>query len=130
MRMLRSLFMGGNTISPSNYEHVLRALDRGLNYLDTAPAYGNGDSQKGYVRVLQSRPRDRFFLNTKVSLWDINRGKLYKDIFDSLPASEQAKLRTSALDEIARSNSGRPDYFISYFNGQRDELDTASLANA
>jgi aryl-alcohol dehydrogenase-like predicted oxidoreductase len=127
--MISEIVMGGNTISPANYEHVLRALDRGLNYLDTAPAYGNGESQKGYARVIQSRARDRFFLNTKVSLWDINRGKLYKDIFDSLPASEQAKLRTAALDEIARSKADRPDYFIKYFNGQRDELDTASLAN-
>src|SRR5579862_4353881 len=76
---------GGNTIAPDNYEHVLEALDMGLNYLDTAPAYGRGNSEAGYAKVIAARPRDRFFLNSKVSLWDINRGKIYKDIFDSLP---------------------------------------------
>ncbi|HZT31639.1 MAG TPA: hypothetical protein VFA33_17265 [Bryobacteraceae bacterium] len=37
--MISEVVMGGNTIAPDNYEHVLAALDRGLNYLDTAPAY-------------------------------------------------------------------------------------------
>jgi hypothetical protein len=91
--MISEIVMGGNTITPTNYKHVLKALDRGLNYLDTSPAYGNGESERGYGRVIRSRPRDQFFLNTKVSLWDINRGKLFQDIFNSLAASEQARLR-------------------------------------
>lgn len=127
--MISEVVMGGNTISPTNYEHVLEALDHGLNYLDTAPAYGNGESQRGYARVIQSRPRDRFFLNTKVSLWDINRDKVYQTIFESLPASEQAKLRTAAQDEIERSKASSADYFVNYFKGQRAELDAAALAN-
>ena len=41
---------GGNTIAPDNYRHVEEAIDRGLNYLDTAPAYGRGRSELGYAR--------------------------------------------------------------------------------
>src|SRR5438477_7985951 len=81
--MISEVVMGGNTIAPDNYEHILQALDMGLNYLDTAPAYGRGRSEQGYARVIGSRARDKFFLNSKVSLWDVNRGKLYKDIYDS-----------------------------------------------
>src|SRR5438046_10498791 len=49
--MISEVVMGGNTIAPDNYEHILAALDMGLNYLDTAPAYGRGRSEEGYARV-------------------------------------------------------------------------------
>lgn len=128
--MVSEIVMGGNTISPKNYDHVLAAIDMGLNYLDTAPAYGGGQSELGYAEVLKVRKRDLFFVNSKVSLWDINRNKLYRDIYKDLPEAEQKKLRGLALDEIARRKADAPDYFIDYFNGQRDELDGATLANA
>ncbi len=127
--MISEVVMGGNTISPTNHDHVLAAIDRGLNYLDTAPAYGNGQSELGYAHVLKQRRRDSVFINSKVSIWDINRNRLYKDIFDSLDETEQKRLRGLALEEIARRQADAPDYFINYFNGQRDELDAAALAN-
>ena len=127
--MISEVVMGGNTIAPDNYEHVLHALDLGLNYLDTAPAYGRGKSEAGYARVIGSRPRDRFFLNSKVSLWDVNRGKIYRAIFDSLADSEKAKLQTQVRDEIERSGAFAPDYVCDYFDGQRPELPEATLAN-
>jgi aryl-alcohol dehydrogenase-like predicted oxidoreductase len=127
--MVSEVVMGGNTISPKNYDHVLAAIDLGLNYLDTAPAYGGGQSELGYAEVLKVRKRDQFFVNSKVSVWDINRNKLYGEIYRSLDETEQKRLRTLALDEIARRKADAPDYFINYFNGQRDELDAAALAN-
>jgi aryl-alcohol dehydrogenase-like predicted oxidoreductase len=127
--MVSEVVMGGNTISPKNYDHVLAAIDMGLNYLDTAPAYGNGQSELGYAEVLKVRKRDQFFINSKVSIWDVNRNRLYQDIYKSLDETEQKRLRSLALDEIARRKADAPDYFINYFNGQRDELDAAALAN-
>lgn len=127
--VISEVVMGGNTIAPNNHDHVLQALDRGLNYLDTAPAYGGGASESGYAKVIASRPRDRFFLNSKVSLWDMNRSKLYADIFASLPEPEQKKLKTEAQDEIERRKVADPDYFVNYFGSQRGELDGAALAN-
>lgn len=127
--MVSEVVMGGNTISPTNYEHVLAAMDRGLNYLDTAPAYGNTASEKGYAKVIKARKRDQFFLNSKVSVWDVNRSKLFQDIYQSLDASSQKRIQTKALDEIARRKADAPDYFINYFAGQRPELDQAYIAN-
>jgi len=127
--MISEVVMGGNTISPDNYEHVLLAADMGLNYLDTAPAYGGGRSESGFARVLSARKRDQFFLNTKVSPWDINRSRLYKDIFDSLPESDQKKLRGEANEEITRRQALDPDYFCGYFRGQQEELEGAALAD-
>jgi aryl-alcohol dehydrogenase-like predicted oxidoreductase len=127
--MISEIVMGGNRIAPDNYEHVLLALDMGLNYLDTAPAYGKGASELGYAQVIRSRRRDTFFLNTKVSLWDLNRNRLYREIFQSLPEPEQKKLRAKAQEDIERRKVADPDYFGNYFEGQRAELDDAALAN-
>lgn len=127
--MISEVVMGGNTIAPDNYEHVLEALDMGLNYLDTAPAYGRGKSEAGYARVIAARPRDRFFLNSKVSLWDVNRGKIYRDIFASLSDSEKTKLEGEVREEIERSGAFAADYICDYFDGQRPELPEATLAN-
>ncbi|MBI4876768.1 MAG: aldo/keto reductase [Acidobacteria bacterium] len=127
--MVSEIVMGGNPISPDNWEHVLLALDMGLNYLDTARIYGRGASEAGYARVIAARKRDSFFLNSKVSFWDITRGQLYKDIFDSLADSEQKKLRAAVQEEIERSGVFQPDYVCDYFAGQRGEVESAVLAN-
>ena len=45
---------------------IRRSLDLGLNYLDTAPMYGVGQSERRYGQALQGIPRDRYVLSTKV----------------------------------------------------------------
>jgi predicted aldo/keto reductase-like oxidoreductase len=127
--MISEVVMGGNTISPTNYEHVLAAIDRGLNYLDTAPAYGRTASEQGYAKVLKARSRDKVFLNTKVSLWDINRNQQFRTIFDSLPATDQQRLRKAANEYIEARKAADPDFIVDYFAGQRQELDDAALSN-
>lgn len=125
---ISEIVMGGNTIAPDNYEHVLAAIDHGLNYLDTAPAYGKGKSEEGYARVLKARPRDKVFLNSKISLWDINRNALFQTIYESLPGIEQERFRTKALDYIEERKANQPDYFVNYFDGQKSELDDAAIS--
>jgi D-threo-aldose 1-dehydrogenase len=44
---------------------IRRSLALGLTYLDTAPMYGVGQSER-YGRALRGVPRDRFVLSTKV----------------------------------------------------------------
>jgi aryl-alcohol dehydrogenase-like predicted oxidoreductase len=127
--MISEIVMGGNLISPSNHDQVFYALDHGLNYLDTAPAYGNGQSELGYARVLKARKRDSFFLNTKISLFDVNRNKLYQEIFASLPEPEQKRLRSLAQDDIERRKALEPDYFCDYFPSQRGEVEQSALAS-
>ena len=45
---------------------IRRSLALGLNYLDTAPMYGLGGSERRYGQALQGIPRDRYVLSTKV----------------------------------------------------------------
>ncbi len=127
--MISEVVMGGNHIKPDNYEHVLMAIDRGLNYLDTAPAYGNGLSEAGYAKVLKARPRDKFFLNSKVSLWDLNRAALYRDIYQSLSESERRQVDTAVRDRLESTGALRPDYMVNYFERQLGEIQDATRAD-
>jgi len=45
---------------------IQRSLDLGLNYLDTAPLYGLGDSERRYGQALRGRARGSYVLSTKV----------------------------------------------------------------
>src|SRR5688500_2114984 len=45
---------------------IQRNLALGLNYLDTAPMYGVGQSEQRYGQALQGLARDRYVLSTKV----------------------------------------------------------------
>ena len=45
---------------------IKRSLDLGVNYLDTAPMYGVGQSEGRYGRALQGVPRANYVLSTKV----------------------------------------------------------------
>ena len=128
--MVSEIVCGGNTISPDNYRHVEEAIERGLNYIDTAPAYGRGKSELGYAKVIAGAKRERVFVNTKVSIWDINRNALFRRIYDSLAAPEQAKVQASVREEIERRQALDPDHICDYFGGQRRELEAALLGNA
>lgn len=127
--MVSEVCMGGVSVNPDNYEFVLKAADLGLNYLDTAPAYGKGKSEEGFGKVLKARGRDRFFVSTKVSPWVDRRNALYADIFASLPAAELRKLEHAAEEEIERRRAEDPDYFGDYFHGQRKNLRASILSN-
>lgn len=128
--MVSEIACGGNTISPENYRHVEEAIDRGLNYLDTAPAYGRGQSELGYAKVIAGSRRDRVFLVTKVSAWDINRNTMFRAMFDDLAATEQKRIMGLVQEELERRRALDPDHICHYFPNQQNELERAVLANA
>lgn len=128
--MVSELAMGGNFIRPTNFEHVLAAHERGLNYFDTAPDYGRGASERGYARVIRTRPRDSFFLTTKIRLWPQSRKKLYSDIYTSLTAQQQDALKKVAAEIIEERKAAEPDYLPGYFTNQDGDLNRAALAAA
>ena len=45
---------------------IKKSLALGLNYLDTAPMYGVGQSERRYGQALRGVPRDSYVLSTKV----------------------------------------------------------------
>src|SRR5690349_24897931 len=58
---------------------VVRALEAGINYFDTAALYGNGESEKNLGRVLNALKPD-VIVGTKVRLSAEHRGDVAKAI--------------------------------------------------
>lgn len=75
-------------------ETVNHALDRGINYIDTAPGYGGGKSEELIGQVMKSR-RDECVLATKVG-WD---GLSKQEVLNSVHQSLK-RLNTDRLDIV------------------------------
>ncbi len=69
------------------------ALELGINWLDTAEAYGGGHSEEVIGEALQGHDRDEVIIATKVSPQRISREELPKAVADSL-----CRLRTDYID--------------------------------
>lgn len=82
--------------TPAEQERaVARALDLGVNFLDTAPMYGNGRSERNVGRVLK-RLRPDAIVATKVLLAGAERAR----IADAVAASLEASLRRLGRDSV------------------------------
>lgn len=129
--MISEVISGGDPITSDNYLQINLAIEMGLNYLDMAPAYQNGDCEIAYGKLLRgSNKRDKVFLQTKVSAFGNLRYRMYRDIFKGLPADKQAAI-TKRADELHQNNlAEKPSYYLDYFPGQRNQFPSAYLAQA
>jgi len=66
---------------------VARAMEFGINYFDTAPMYGNGESERNLGRVLKALKRPKVYVGTKV--WLEGSGDIGRFIANSMEASLQ-----------------------------------------
>ena len=130
--MVSEVVCGGDPITLQNYKHLERAIERGLNYLDMAPAYNGGDTERAYGKLLAGSPsrREKVFLTTKVSDFNRVRTRLYKEIFDGLPASQQEAIRRRAQEIKRQRRLETPGYYLTYFPGQQGAFEPAYLRAA
>jgi aryl-alcohol dehydrogenase-like predicted oxidoreductase len=83
---------------------IRRAIDLGINLIDTAPIYGHGRSEELVGRaVAESGQRDKVLLATKVGLdWNKERTRVWRDSRPSRIARELeeslTRLRTDVID--------------------------------
>lgn len=127
--MISEVISGGDPIAPDNYKHLQLAVEMGLNYLDMAPAYGNGDCERAYGKLLSgSVRRDQVFLQTKVSAFGKLRNQMYADIFKGLPGEKQSAI-LKQVDEIRRTGlAEKPGYYLTYFPGQQNQFPPSVLS--
>lgn len=59
------------------------AMDHGVNYIDTAYPYHNGESEPFVGRVLKKRERESFYLATKLPCWEVHKKEDALRIFES-----------------------------------------------
>jgi D-threo-aldose 1-dehydrogenase len=81
---------------------IKRALDAGINWIDTAPSYGDGESERALGWLLQDVP-DRPYLSTKVRL-DLSRldditGQVKQSVEESL-----SRLRCDTVELLQLHN--------------------------
>ncbi len=129
--MISEVVNGGDPVRMDNLRTTEIAMERGLNYLDMAPAYGRGECEKSYGKIIDnSAKREKVFMTTKVSGYTSVRDRLYREIFDSLPGSKQEYYQNKAKEMRAARNVDKPGYFITYWPGQPRSFDGTFLSNA
>lgn len=82
--------------TPADQERaVARALERGINYFDTAAMYGNGESERNLGRVIKSL-KPALYVGTKVRIPADER----RNIAAAVTASLEASLQRLQLDHV------------------------------
>lgn len=72
----------GNIEEKEAEEMLDTAIKSGVNYIDTAYRYHNGDSEPFVGRVLNKYPRDSYYLATKLPIWMVNAPEDVDRIFE------------------------------------------------
>ena len=129
--MISEIVNGGDPVSTKNYRMVETAMEKGLNYLDMAPAYGRGECEKGYSLIIDSSSkREKVFMTTKVSGFPNVRNRLYREIFDGLPDGKKERIRKRAADLREQRGVDIPGYYLTYWPGQERSMDSSYLSSA
>jgi aryl-alcohol dehydrogenase-like predicted oxidoreductase len=129
--MVSELVFGTERITPENVKPLEVAFERGINYFDTAPQYGRGAAETSLGKVFNTpSKRDRIFIATKTSPLPGLRNRLYREIFDTLPASKKETIQTRANQLRKDCGIEKPGYFMVYWPGQPRQLDGVFLSDA
>jgi aryl-alcohol dehydrogenase-like predicted oxidoreductase len=128
--MVSEVVSGGDPVRNENYKYLELAMEMGLNYMDMAPAYGRGECETAYGKLLDSSSkREKVYLATKISGFSGIRNRMYREIFNDLPASKQEAYLKKAKDTIAEKRVEQPGYFLSYWPNHVNAFDGAYLSN-
>ncbi len=84
----------GRIDEPEAERMVDKAIAAGVNYIDTAYPYHNGESEPVVGRILKKYPRDSFFLATKLPLWLVKSTQDAERIF----REQLERLQTDHVD--------------------------------
>jgi aryl-alcohol dehydrogenase-like predicted oxidoreductase len=129
--MVSELVFGTERITPDNVRPLEVAIERGINYFDTAPQYGKGAAETSLGKVLNTpSKRDKVFIATKISPFPGLRNRLYREIFDTLPSAKKEAIQNRATQLRKECGIENPGYFMVYWPGQPRQLDGVFLSDA
>jgi predicted aldo/keto reductase-like oxidoreductase len=86
--------MAGAVDEPASVALIRSAIDRGVNYVDTAYPYHDGQSEVVLGRALRDGYRDKVRVADKSPVWMIQRG----EDFDKFLAEQMARLGVEHID--------------------------------
>lgn len=79
---------------PKAINLIRRAIDKGINYVDTAYMYHNGESEKIVGKALQDGYRKKVLLADKMPMWEVSK---YEDL-DKIFNEQLNRLQTDNID--------------------------------
>jgi len=127
--MVSEIVMGTTPWKDDSYIRIIEtSVEKGINYIDTAPAYSQGEAEKVIGRYFQnSGNRDSLFLSSKISFYDEFMRQLTDEIVNGLPSEKKSALEKRALEMIEERGVLKPGYHFKYFNGQDNKFKTAYI---
>lgn len=84
----------GKINEPEAERMMDRAIAAGVNYIDTAYPYHNGESEPFVGKVMSKYDRNSYYLATKLPCWNVNA---LEDV-DRIFAEQLSRLRTDYID--------------------------------
>lgn len=79
---------------------VQNAIRSGVNYIDTAPYYGQGKSEKIIGKALKGIPREAYYISTKVGRYEMDIAKQFDFSPKKTRESFQKSLEYLGLDYV------------------------------
>ncbi|MDI9433588.1 MAG: aldo/keto reductase [Planctomycetota bacterium] len=96
---------------------ILAALDRGINWIDTAPVYGLGHSEELVGRALK-QTRHKPYIATKCGL-------LWNDRREKVPCLDPQSIRRECHDSLERLGIETIDLYQMHWPDPNDEIEAA-----
>lgn len=81
-------------------EAVRRAIKQGINYIDTAPFYGQGRSEEILGKALKEIPRQAYYIATKVSRYGLDHENMFDFTAEKTRKSFEKSLKLLGVDYI------------------------------
>ncbi|XP_028166806.1 L-galactose dehydrogenase-like [Ostrinia furnacalis] len=81
-------------------ELIRESLNRGLNYLETGPWYGQGSSEKTIGKALKDVPRESFFIGSKVGRYEKTTEHMFDFSAEKTEAGVDITLSRLGLDYV------------------------------
>ncbi|XP_036334228.1 L-galactose dehydrogenase-like [Rhagoletis pomonella] len=79
---------------------IHKALKSGINYIDTAPYYGQGRSEEVLGMALKDVPREAYYIATKVGRYEKDFGKMFDFSAKKTRASVEKSLKLLGIDYV------------------------------
>jgi aryl-alcohol dehydrogenase-like predicted oxidoreductase len=114
-------WMWGGTEEAVAVKAIKSALESGINFIDTAPVYGFGQSEKIVGEALKQTPRDKVVLATKVGIEWQPDGKLFRN-------SSAARINKEVEDSLRRLNTDYIDLYQVHWPDLQTPFDEAAQA--
>ncbi|MFC0016197.1 aldo/keto reductase [Roseibacillus persicicus] len=125
--MVSEIVMGTFPFTSAEYFPALdKGIEKGMNYIDTASAYSNGQVEATIGSYFQKQKnRDQVFLATKISGYYGFLENALKEVAKGMSSGQVEAIRKKADEMIAERDVLKPGYHMDYFGGQSAQFGKA-----